>query len=325
MKPIQCGGNGAESRAAVISILETLERLPVEWAICHNEGELALGAAESDIDIVANQRPRTVYRSAYDALIKRGLRPVLTFSNGIGTDALFILTPDGTARVDLDVTFDPHGLGRYGLRSGVLLKEVIPGRRWPRLSQADTLLYRVTKNTTKGNLEKTASILKEASTATRRRAASRAREVLRGKKRVQVIQGCLLQRGNYSPSGTPQRRFETIADAARLYGARLRSPAGLWVHLTRGSNSAAEELARALGHVFPYRRIARFESERLSDQLGTWMGVVAPARYRVGLVVSWGPLRKGFKPDLVIPGAMAEPEPVLDALEMRTRLALGAA
>ena len=118
-----------------------------KFAVLHDYEQLESDQI-SDVDIVVGQDPRTVIRATERCGAERGLLPIILWPYDIGgTVTLFLATPDARDGVQLDMLHDPDGVGRYGVRSEILLQFVEERPIAPVVDSAARLLYLWQKRT----------------------------------------------------------------------------------------------------------------------------------------------------------------------------------
>ena len=133
-----------------------------KFAVLHDYEELESDRI-SDVDIVVGQDPRTVIRATESMWRERGLLPIILWPYDIGgTATLFLATPDARDGVQLDMLHDPCGVGRYGVRSEILLQFVEERPISPVVDSAARLLYLWQKRTTKSQADRLDLLRREA-------------------------------------------------------------------------------------------------------------------------------------------------------------------
>ena len=133
-----------------------------QLAVLHNYEQLEFDQI-SDVDIVVGQDPRAVIRVTERMWRERGLVPIIMWPYDIGgTVTLFLATPDARDGVQLDMLHDPDGVGRYRVRSEILLQFVEERPLAPVVDTAARLLYLWQKRTAKGQTDRLDSLRREA-------------------------------------------------------------------------------------------------------------------------------------------------------------------
>ena len=289
--------------------LAGLTEAGVRFAVLHGYEHLETDRI-SDVDIVVGQDPRVVIREAEGSWRERGLVPIIMWPYDIGaTVTLFLATRDANDGVQLDMLYDPEGIGRYGVRSNVLLRYVEERPLAPVVERAARLLYLWQKRTAKDQAERLDSLRQEAIGIDPDRLESMSREITGSASSAWGLVG----------SGvvtTPRRRLAVIARLSRL-ATRIRHPIGAWVHVSL--DDVGSELTRRLSRHLIIVRSARLPP--LVRQAMWYLVDVAPVRYRPGIFISVGRRHKfALAPDVEIVGTQPDQAAVelMEALKNRT-------
>lgn len=269
--------------------LAGLARAGVEFAVLHGYEYLETDRI-SDVDVVVGQDPRTVIRAAEAYWREAGLTPIILWPYDIGsTAAVFLATRDARDGVQLDMLHDPDGIGRYGVRSDVLLRFVEVRPLAPVVEETARLLYLWQKRTAKGEIHRLGPLRREAIGKEPERLESMSREITGSVRAARGLIGA-------QPVSEPSRPSAVLARLSRIAN-RLRHPSGAWVHVT--SDEVGIELAYRLS-----RHLVTARCEALPSplrQLPWYLVEVAPVRFRPGVYISVGPRpRFVVKPDFEI-------------------------
>lgn len=264
--------SGELARVCLAGLMEA----GVRFAVLHGYEQLETDRI-SDIDVVVAQDPRAVIRETERYWREAGLVPIIVWPYDIGaTVALFLTTRDAREGVQLDMLYDPEGIGRYGVRSDVLLRFVEERPLAPVVDQAARLLYLWQKRTAKDEIDRLDSLRREAIGIGRDRLESMSREITGSVSSARGLIGSEIVT-------SPRRRPAVMARLSRLV-KRLRRPTGAWVHVRL--DEVGSELAGRLS-----RHLVIVRSGNLPPLLrqALWYLVdVAPVRYRPGIFISVG-------------------------------------
>ena len=291
----------------------------VPFALLHDEERVLAQGVESDVDIAVGVSPRTVLARSLDQLHASNLHPIVVNEYDAGGSAsAYIGTADGKDGLQLDMYFDPSGVGRFGLRTGPLLEHSVEGTRWRIVAPEHHNLYLLRKRHWKGDLHRIDHVVNEL-------ASHDSDQLRRAIQSLAVPEiGVSIRRvlnGDQIPFRAPRRNLPY--DLGRRL-KRLRRPVGFWVEIIgSGSESIAKDLAQ---------RFDRFLTTAVGKRPGNWVSLarwllrdVAPIRLRPGLFISWTPEESGTPhANLEIPH-IQKPVPVLahqivTAMESRLEL-----
>ncbi len=289
--------------------LAGLTEAGVRFAVLHGYEQLETDQI-SDVDIVVGQDPRAVIRAAEGSWREGGLVPIIMWPYDIGaTVTLFLATRDARDGVQLDMLYDPEGIGRYGVRSDVLLRHVEERPLAPAVDRSARLLYLWQKRTAKDQAGRLDSLRREAIGIDPDELRSMSREITGSASSALGLMG----------SGvltTPRRRLAVMARMSRLAG-RLRHPIGAWVHVSL--DGVGSELGQRLSRHLVMVRCARLPPP---VRQALWYLVdVAPVRYRPGVFISVGQQNRFvMAPDIEIVGGQPDQAAVelVEALRKRT-------
>jgi len=302
---------------AVEVTLESLAGTGARWAVLHGEDALARGHTDSDIDLVVDRNPLSLYAELVPRLMSNGLHPIGVVVYDIGAAALFLLEADLRGRVQLDLIHDPRGHGRLGLRTDPLLESAAEGAKWPRVSSTDSRLYQAAKRVWKRDLESLSRLAAEITPEDMSLYRRRARTVFATPQRT----ACVIEALEHRRLPRFTQTFEHRLLSLRRYAARLAKPAGHWIHVDDVNDSVVTEIHKALQHALPYVDVGRLGADWRS-RLAALVRIECKRR-KPALLVSTGRLTWPFRPDVVLSRADASPQAVVRAMEHRTLRLLG--
>jgi hypothetical protein len=280
---------GTTSGELGLAALDALSRAGVEYGLLHGRESLDTGAI-SDIDIVVGEAPQSAVARARSSWADYGLTPILISSYDVGgAAAVFLATRDAREGVQLDMLFDPHGVGMYGLLSGRLLETVAASSHTPVVSDVARLVYLWRKATVKRQTDRLNSVALEASKYSREQLDEvivRLTGVKAGVDRFFVTRDRIHERN-------PRYRFRQVP---RLID-RVLNPVGFWSHVRRAD--VASELARRVSGFLVLARSTPVPS--LARQAAWYPRVVFPVLLRPGAVFTWGNTRRFLvQPNLIV-------------------------
>jgi hypothetical protein len=280
--------------------LAGLREAGVQFAVLHDYARLESDRI-SDVDVVVGQDPRTVIRATERIWRASGLLPIILWPYDIGgTATLFIATSDAIEGVQLDMMYDPAGIGRYRVRSDILLQFVEERPLAPVVDDAARVIYLWQKRTAKTQSERLEQLRRDAREIETSHLEDLSRVLTGSADPARGLMG--------GQVGVVRRPWAVLARLSRVI-TRLRGPIGAWVHVT--TEAIGEELARRLaGHLVIVR------SSQLpvrSRQVMWYLRQVATVRYRPGVYISFGS-QSGFvlRPDIEI--AVGDPDAAASAL-----------
>lgn len=303
-----------------VKILEALTEAGVRFVVLHGEEKIGTADLDSDVDLAVDLVPRAIVEQVTPGLEDRGLLVALIWRYDIGGSAsVFVTTRDGSAGAQIDMMYDPHGRGRYGLRTDVVMANQRPGIRYPVPAPLDQALYLLRKARSKGRTFLVEQILSgfesEGSDANAR---ERARELFSPGVAADVVNE--IDRGSRRRAIRPWRGVATVG---RLIG-RVVQPIGYWVELAGNSSKsavAASELTKRFG-VW----LVRVEtSSRPAGQLasvGWWLRKVMPVRMRPAVYISATGAPPGRRPSADMTLAV---DPDQDVADLAGRIVAGMA
>jgi hypothetical protein len=284
-----------DSRLAAAAI-GALDRSGVGYAVLHGEERLvgAESAPAGDTDLVVDRPPHAALAAARTELAHVGLSPVLRWIYDIGgTVTVFLADALGTRAVQLDLLFDPAGVGRYRMSSTRLLGYRQLWRGTHVVAPEAQVVYLWRKRSAKQQVQWLAEVGQQAETLDR-----------------EALRRCALDLVGTSLAadeilaGRPARTSWPSPRRIVLHGhrvlTRLRQPAGFWLHLTDGSEQEALPLHERFATIFPHATVLAPRGGRRRSV--RYAARAAWARLRPGLVITFGPLRAlpGVRPDAVM-------------------------
>jgi hypothetical protein len=146
------------SKGLANTVLNGLDTLGIPWCLMHGESRLHLDRLASDLDVAVADDPMTVVRGLRPALNRAGLYLVCLWNYDPWSWTSFWMTTAGEV-VQLDLTYDPQGRNKYGLKTDAMVLARVPGYRWPRAAELDEKLYLLAKRLYKGQEEEAASLV----------------------------------------------------------------------------------------------------------------------------------------------------------------------
>ena len=281
-----------------LRVLDVLCEAAIPFAVLHGEELIGSDTLLSDVDVVVGQPVSAVIGGILEGIEAAGLRIALRwpYDLGDGTSSVFFTTPNGDQGAQVDLLYDPRGLGRYGLRSNAILNDSVPGRRYRVPSELDRHLYLLQKRLRKHQLGRAVTEQERLVDAfTAREGVERARILFSADSRDRII-ATLEARETRLRFRLPS----TVRNLPRRLG-RIRRPIGFWVELV-GSDEVAERLASALESRFSRWLVVTGRGRRPSGgSVIPWrMWAVSQVRLRAGLYVSWTSVPRSPRADLTI-------------------------
>ena len=298
------------SPAIARTVLTTLRSAGVDFALLQDPAALTQDTPTGDIDIVIDRPPSSALSLALHELEPKGIRLVALWPYDIGGAATaFFFDSDGTSGAQIDMLYDPHGLGHYHVRSSVLLEAAQPSDPFSTIAPPALSIYQFSKRRWKGQRERLRSI----------------QSGIRVDHEFLDLVGRLVTSSSLANALVGQeqhiRRRALVPLAVSHIGRfviRVRIPVGFWIHLNDASSSLAEDLANQLGRVLVRSVVATSPSSLVRAWWWYWR-VVQPVRLRPGVVVSSGrrPNAGGPPPDLIIDNATSPAAQVVEAMAKR--------
>ena len=282
---------GITSGALARDLIDAIVADGLPFAILHRRDDLQQGKVGSDVDLVIAAPTRIFISGMKDPLTRLGLVPILVWTYDSGGSSVFLASATAADGIQLDLLYDPRGLGRYGIRSEELLEERFLVDGWPSLNRRAEIVYLLRKRLVKEN--------KQAALALRRDFLAEGVEEMKA-----IVERVLTPdaaasvndyvAGHRQTGRWPRSLLRRTAPELRRIWKRLVNPIGAWIHV---AGSHEREVSDVVG------RLRRFIPH---TGRGTPMGSLwywrecAPVRWRAGVFVTWGFLDQAKKPDLVI-------------------------
>lgn len=269
--------------------LDAMTSSGVQFALLHDSSRLA-SEDISDLDVVVDGPPGAMVKASAEAWQACGLRVILAWRYDIGgTTTVFLATSDARDGVQLDLMYDPDGVGKYGVRSPVLLASADSDASPPSISETANLVYRWRKRTVKMQPDRLAEIQREAADLDRESEILDASAALTGSHAtgLQIV-------GRSIPSPAPASPHP-ILEARRLLRRALR-PIGTWAHAP--SHVTAAAIADRFGRFLVHADVTRVP--RSPSRSWWWLRTVVPTVLRPGLVMSWGPTPSWPRPHVEV-------------------------
>jgi len=266
-------------------------------AILHGEEKIAAGDVASDIDLVTERPLGSFLRGPVrSSLEKQGIFPVIVWPYDVsGTVTVFFSDVDGSEGVQIDALHDPDGLGKYGIRSGVLLENSATGKMWPAVQPPFSSLYLVRKRHWKRQYERVMTEMKALSELSRDEIVKAVSQMFEPTTRRLVLD--LLAGAN--PRRIPRETTRYQARNLERRVRRLNNAVGAWVEFS--GPGAAEAAATASQRFSRFLPVCRGENRPSTFSSAWWMRRVVPVRLRPGLFVGVGDGRGWPRPDISIP------------------------
>lgn len=269
--------------------LEGMKEAGIRFALLHGRERLLQGML-SDVDLVVSDHPLAVVRQSAAAWESRSLMPIVVWPYDIGgATTVFLATPEATEGVQLDLLYDPNGIGKYGVKSLPLLSTADFSEAVPLVSSAASLLYQWQKRSVKADGARLAA-LSEAARGMDRSALLAVSEAVCGSRDpvARMLEGEPVTRRLHIRRHLGRRGIRLAK--------RLARPVGFWAHAPE--SAVGTELAS---------RFSRFLVSATAEptpsplrQVAWWLTRIQPMRLRPALVVSTGRLPSAGRPDVVL-------------------------
>ena len=278
--------------------MSALGAASVPFVVLHREADISAGVVQSDIDIATVRPPGDVIEEARAALLDVGLRPVINWPYDVAHIAsVFLVVAAASNGVQLDITYDPGGDGKLGLRTPHLVRAATQGEAFGRLEPVEQLLFLLRKRHVKDDRVRLAELVTDARAVPTDELQLAASAMFSERVAADVLD-LVATFPEVSPPLMPAR---TRPRQALRYAWRVARPVGYWVAVTgSASREAAVGLDRRFGRLFPASGCAAHPSSPLG--VPAWyVRSVAPVRHRAGVFVSHGDAPVGWpKPDLTL-------------------------
>lgn len=277
--------------------LSGLRAAGVGLAVLHGEEKIAAGEVGSDIDLVTERPLRSLLRGPVRSSLENlGVFPVMVWPYDVsGTVTVFFSDVDASEAVQIDALHDPDGLGKFGIRSGVLLENSAMGRLWPAVQPPFSQLYLVRKRHWKRQYGRITPELEALGGLGRQEIDKAVSQMF--EPGMQRLMSDLLAGANprkLRRETTPYR----VRNLQRLM-RRLSDSVGAWVEFSGpGAPEATETASQRFSRFLPLCRVG---NRPTTFRSAWWVRRVAPVRLRPGLFLGVGDGRGRLRPDISIP------------------------
>ena len=156
----------------------------------------------------------------------------------------FWATLDARDGVQLDLTFDPEGLGRYGFRTGEMLARATAGTRWRVPDRLDGGLYLLRKRQMKADATRSSEALSAVRSYAGAESASARTESLFSRSAAESVSGLLRDEGGARNLGLTAH----VLRSSRRIAWRVAHPIGYWAEIER--DAAPERYGEAIAERF---------------------------------------------------------------------------
>ena len=271
------------------SSLDGLTAADVPYALLHGPDPLSTRRT-SDLDLVVDRAPASIIVECVDHWHQRGVQPVVFWPHDVSESIIvFLATADGRHGVQLDLLYDRHGIGEFGIRTPALLATAAVVEGLPRVSEASSLVYQWRKRKMKRQADRLVEL--------RRRALEFDRSALLDVSRSLTgsVNDALELRGE-RPIAPYRRRRRPISSEAVRWFNRISQPIGCWAHVS--DYALAVDLSARFGRFLVVASHTRVPP--LAKQLVWWWSDVLPVKLRAGVVISGGAMPSIRPPDVVI-------------------------
>jgi hypothetical protein len=295
----------------VRDVMERMARIAPAPALLHPLPPPASHEPITDVDLVWGRRidAGTINSLLEQVLEPMGLRLLVVSPYDHDAAALFVAGPRARAGVHLDLVHDATASGRLGIYYPRFLERADGANGELReIDSLDRLVYLARKRHWKrqwDELRRLRSDLKRSEGLVR----SRGPTVLTRPAWRDVA--ALLVDGPTIPRFT--RSLRSRAAASLRLARRVQRPVGAWIHLDGDDGTLTRQLADRFKPLLVHSVSSELAGSR-SAASKTWLSVVAPVRWRPGLVLSFGALPRGMHPDAVIPVAGGSPDAAADRI-----------
>jgi hypothetical protein len=260
-------------------VLDALIDAGIGFAVLHGEPDIAAGGSASDVDIVIDRSPDAVIRASFSTFAEADLLPVMYWPYDIGGAASVFFTGTSVAGgAQVDMLFDPKGIGKEALRTTALLDAAVAGTRWRRVDPIDELIYLARKRHRKGQAEKLHTVLAELVQHPRPQVRARLDALVPSR----VAEALEVQLDGADVGVWPPKpTWYWVRSVGRL-GGRVLHPIGMWASVP--SETVATELAARFSGFIPYVETSQAPE---TGHLAWWVRNVPMVRWRPGLFLSW--------------------------------------
>ena len=284
----------------------------MQYAILHGADRVLTQSVISDLDVVVGLEPDDVIRRISQCLGDSGLWPIMEWPYDVGhTLTVFLATDDGREAMQLDMLNDRRGVGKYAVKSDVLLKRSVRRDGLPVVRPADETVYLVRKRIVKGDRAALVALSDQISGFARSEVAESMSSTLSvvGRRSVDSF-----LRGRPGVLGIrPIRSALNVLRQAR----RLFRPTGYWLHCA--SPEMAEAVVERFGAYLPHAVVLGSP-----DSPGAIVRLLM-RRLRPGVVVTCEGAPILIRPDVTVDDEsidLAAPR-IIEAFRARTEYRLG--
>lgn len=295
----------------VRDVMERMARIEPAPALLHPLPPPASHEPITDVDVVWGRRidVRTITSLIEHVFDPMGLRLLMVSPYDHDAAALFVAGPQARAGVHLDLVHDATASGRLGIYYPRFLERAAgPKHELHEIDGLDRMLYLARKrhwkrqwrdlDRVRSDLQRSAQMVRSRGPTVLTRAAWRDVAAL-------LADGATVPRFTRSLRGRP-------AASVRL-ARRVRRPVGAWIHLDGDDGTLARQLADRFKPLLVHSISSELGGSR-SAASREWLSTVAPVRWRPGLVLSFGPLPRGMRPDAVMAVAGGCPDATADRI-----------
>lgn len=262
-----------------VRAIEAIQQSGVPFAILHS-ADMLWSEAVSDVDLVADISPTSLIHRCAEKWRDHRLFPVVVWPYDIGgTATVFLATTDAKDGVQLDIMFDPGGVGKHGLRTEPLMASAVESGGLPVIGEAERLIYLWKKRSLKKQANRLAQLQDIAAELPFADVALASISLTGSDATARELAG--------EPVVTRHTRRHGFRRARRLAG-RLRNPIGFWAH------STSETLAASLRDRFSGFLIVSREGPRpisTARRMTWYYSDVLPTVVRPGVYLSHGASR----------------------------------
>lgn len=278
-----------------VTILDCMAASGIEFAVLHDEADVAAGSTMSDVDVVTASAPLEILSLIDDCLSSRDIHPIVSWQYDVDSSSLFFTDGRATEGAQLDLVYGDTGLGNYGLHSAAILDKSERGDRWMTASELHELLYSIRKRHLKRQTEEMDELLAKAHDLPMGEVTKGCQEIFSQGTAAAMI---AILAGRSRGVGVAEWFHRGWRDAGRL-AKRIGDPAGFWVAL-QGDDSAglAHQISGRFARILP------------ASGHGEWDGSIrnsvrslkdlAAVRWRAGVFVTHGQVPRLIDPDLTL-------------------------
>lgn len=192
-----------------LALLDSLDRLGVNYAVLHNTGALMSGGETSDIDLALTGDVWEATACLLEEQSLHGLQLVMLSEYDYGSLSSFWLSESGWDGVQLDLLADPSGRGRLGLLTeAALAGKVREHGGPPRLSPGAQAVYTLSKRILKRDRVRALGAIEELKEAEGPNAEAELTRLLSPRMRRRALRALRTRRiGAFDAQETGMRRL----------------------------------------------------------------------------------------------------------------------